>query len=69
MNDILDIRSISEMHQLLNIEKPAHPLISIVRHTKDMNLNFGNDVRLNNHLYFISLKENIQGKFKYGRAS
>ena len=69
MNDILDIKSISEMHQLLNIEKPAHPLISVVRHTKDMNLNFGNDVRLNNHLYFISLKENIQGKFKYGRAS
>ena len=38
MNDILQIKSISEMHQLLEIEKPAHLLISVVSHTKDMNL-------------------------------
>jgi len=69
MKDILHIKSISEMHQLLDIEKPAHPLISVVRHTKDMNLSFGKDVRINNHLYFISLKENIQGAFQYGRNS
>jgi len=69
MNDILHIKSISEMHQLLAIEKPAHPLISVVRHTKDMNLSFGENLRVNNHLYFISLKENIQGAFQYGRKS
>jgi AraC-like DNA-binding protein len=57
------------MHRLLDIEKPAHPLISVVRHTKDMNLSFGENLRINNHLYFISLKENIQGAFKYGRKS
>lgn len=65
----MQIRSISEMHQLLAIEKPAHPLISVVRHTKEMNLSFGKDLRINNHLYFISLKENIQGAFQYGRNS
>ena len=59
MNDILQIKSISEMHQLLEIEKPAHPLISVVRHTKGMNLSFGGNLSVNNHLYFISLKENI----------
>ena len=69
MKDILHIKSISEMHQLLGVEKPAHPLISVVRHTKDMNLSFGKDLRINNHLYFISLKENIQGAFQYGRKS
>jgi AraC-like DNA-binding protein len=57
------------MHQLLNIEKPAHPLISLVRHTKDMDLRFANGIRVNSHLYFISLKENIQGAFKYGRQT
>jgi len=40
-----------------------------VRHTKEMNLSFGKDLRINNHLYFISLKENIQGAFQYGRNS
>jgi hypothetical protein len=69
MNDILQIKSISEMHQLLEIEKPAHPLISVVSHTKDMNLSFGKNLRVNNHLYFISLKENMQGAFQYGRKS
>ena len=49
MNDILQIKSISEMHQLLDIEKPAHPLISVVRHTKGMNLSFGKNLRVNNH--------------------
>jgi AraC-like DNA-binding protein len=34
-----------------------------------MNLNFGRDIRVNNHLYFISLKEHIQGVFQYGRKS
>ena len=69
MNDILDIRSISEIHQLLGLEKPTHPLISVVRHTKDMDLSFANGIRVNSHLYFISLKENIQGAFKYGRQT
>ena len=69
MKDILNIKSISEMHQLLAIEKPTHPLISVVRHTKDMNLSFGENLRVNNHLFFISLKENIQGAFQYGRKS
>ena len=69
MKNFLDIKSIDQAHQLLAIEKPVHPLISIVRHTKDMNLSFGNNIRINNHLYFISLKENIKGAFKYGRES
>jgi len=37
MKDILQIKSISEIHQLLEVEKPTHPLISVVRHTKGIN--------------------------------
>ena len=40
---MLHIKSISEVYQLLDIDKPAHPLISIVRYTKGMNLSFGKD--------------------------
>jgi AraC-type DNA-binding domain-containing proteins len=63
---IYKIHSISEMHNLLEIGKPNHPLISVVRHTPDMRLDF-EDVRFAMDLYFISLKEKIAGTFVYGR--
>jgi len=66
MSQIIHIKSVPHLHQLLQINAPSHPLISIVRHTKDMNLEFG-DVTFNSDLYFISLKENIKGHLKYGR--
>lgn len=66
MSNIIHIKSIAQLHDLLAIEKPLHPLISVVRHSHSMNLNFG-DTRFNSDLYFISLKENIQGSFNYGR--
>lgn len=66
MTEFIHIQSISQLHQLLEIDKPLHPLISVVRHSKDMKINFGK-ARFNNDLYFISLKENIKGSFKYGR--
>lgn len=50
----------------MEIKKPVHPLISVVRHSKDMRISFGN-ARFKSDLYFISLKENIKGSFKYGR--
>lgn len=63
---IYKIHSISQLHDLLQIDKPAHPLISVVRHTPDMRLDF-DDVRFSMDLYFISLKEMIAGTFAYGR--
>ncbi|MCC5945330.1 MAG: AraC family transcriptional regulator, partial [Bernardetiaceae bacterium] len=66
MSDIIHIKSISQLHSLLALERPVHPLISVIRHSSTMNLNFG-DTRFNSDLYFISLKENIKGVFKYGR--
>lgn len=66
MRDIIHIKSIAQLHDLLAIEKPLHPLISVVRHSNTMNLNF-RDTRFNSDLYFISLKENTKGSFNYGR--
>lgn len=66
MTEFIHIQSISQLHQLMEIDKPVHPLISVVRHSKDMKVSFGN-ARFNSDLYFISLKENIKGSFKYGR--
>lgn len=66
MTELIHIQSIAQLHQIMEIEKPVHPLISVVRHRKDMKISFGN-TRFKSDLYFISLKENIKGSFKYGR--
>ncbi len=69
MKQILEIKSIDQLHRLMQIEPPCHPLVSVVRHGEQMNLNFAKNMRVYNHLYFISLKEYIQGAFQYGRKS
>jgi AraC-like DNA-binding protein len=69
MKQILEIKSIDQLHRLMQLKPPLHPLVSVVRHSAEMNVNFAKNIRVNNHLYFISLKENIQGAFQYGRKS
>lgn len=59
------IRSISEFHQLRNLPKPAHPLISVVN-VSDMQ-HLGEPVHLILDYYSISLKRGLTGKFKYGQ--
>jgi AraC-like DNA-binding protein len=66
MGEIYHIKSITEAHQLLSFESPKHPLISVFRHTKQMNTDF-NDMKLSSNLFYIALKDKISGGFKYGR--
>lgn len=62
-----NIKSISEYHSLLGIEKPKHPLLSIISHESIKNLK---DERLKNktyNFYTISRKVNYNGTMKYGQ--
>lgn len=68
MNNIIHIKSVTQAHELMGIEKPKHPLISVFRHTPETNKDFS-DIRLAFDLYFIALKDGIKGKFKYGRST
>ena len=65
----VSVKSINELHDLLSIESPKHPLVSIVR-TKDLT-HFNIDyLELSTQLYQISLKDNCNYKIvKYGRNS
>jgi len=70
MNEFFRIESISQIHQLLGLEKPRHPLITIIQASdlKGVPLpEFGGKVR--NELYLVSLKNGTECKFIYGRAS
>jgi len=60
--------SLSEMHRLLGMPEPVHPLISLVEIKN-------NEVDLNklphsfsSNFYKISLKTNLRGKLKYGQS-
>ena len=66
MNKIIQIKTISEIHRFLNIEKPLHPLISVCKHIPEMNLEVTN-VKVSFDFYIISLKSDIKGGVNYGR--
>lgn len=68
MSEIYTIKSISEAHQLLGVDKPTHPLISVCKHTSNMNLKV-KDIKISFDMYIISLKSNIKGSINYGRNS
>lgn len=61
------IQSISEYHTLLGIEKPQHPLFSLIKHEDIRNFT---DEKLKNKtydFYAISRKMNYTGAMKYGQ--
>jgi len=61
------INSISELHRLLQIPKPAHPLVSVID-LSEVKCHFGKDLqRFVYNFYSICIKKNFQGKLKYGQ--
>jgi len=68
MSEIHTIKSISDAHKLLGVDKPTHPLISVCKHTSNMNLNV-KDIKVSFDMYIISLKSNLKGSINYGRNS
>ncbi|WP_422080197.1 helix-turn-helix domain-containing protein [Ulvibacterium sp.] len=69
MNNIITISSITQAHQLLGLQPPKHPLVSLIN-IKDFPLDadFG-DVRFMLELYMVSLKDGVSGSMGYGRNS
>jgi AraC family transcriptional regulator, transcriptional activator of pobA len=61
------LNSISQLHSLLKLKKPTHPLVSIIR-VEDVdveNLKITEPLVLN--FYVINVKTNCKGKVKYGQ--
>ncbi|MDN3693244.1 helix-turn-helix transcriptional regulator [Chryseobacterium tructae] len=67
-NNLHRFKSLSELHRILGLPKPLHPLISLIRN--DSNAippeNLPSPFILN--FYKIAYKPNISGKFKYGQS-
>src|SRR5580698_5342999 len=67
MANPLSIKTISEYHQVMQLPKPEHPLISVI-HLDSINPRTG-DAPLNLvfDFYSISLKRDFNAKIKYGQ--
>lgn len=67
-NSTLKINSISELHRMLGLPKPLHPLISLVDNTKMV----VNREQLNSsflfNFYKISYKKTLKGTIRYGQG-
>lgn len=61
------IRSISEYHRLMQLGKPEHPLISVVRFEDVRHPDTNNALTMVLNHYSIALKRNFGGKMKYGQ--
>lgn len=68
-NKILNIKinSVSELHRLIGLPKPLHPLISLIKMDDIEHSNNKEKVNFNLNFYGISLKKNLKGKLKYGQ--
>lgn len=67
-NSPLKISSISELHQILNVPKPLHPLISLVDNTKMSVDKYYLDRSFTLSFYKISYKFSENGKMGYGQG-
>lgn len=69
MKNIIDISTISEVHQALGLPAPSHPLVSIIKIDKAVtNYDYGDHTYIYG-FYQVAFKEGIKGDITYGRNS
>ena len=62
------INSVSELHRLMGLAKPNHPLITLLNHTDENTAaDFGGH-KLVLNFYNITIKHSFQGQMKYGKG-
>ncbi|MCB0642270.1 MAG: helix-turn-helix domain-containing protein, partial [Phaeodactylibacter sp.] len=69
MSTLIDIKSITQAHQLLGLDPPKHPLISVY---EDCMIRFDRRFeggRFTAELYLILFKDSVSGSLGYGRNS
>ena len=61
------INTITEYHQLINLKKPEHPLVSVISFEDIKRMSGDHPTSLTHNFYSIALKRNFNGKMKYGQ--
>ncbi len=68
MEEIIPIKTISDVYQHLEAEMPPHPLITVIRKWPKAKLDLST-ARFSTELYYVGMKREIKGSFQYGRSS
>ncbi|MEC8429563.1 MAG: helix-turn-helix transcriptional regulator [Pseudomonadota bacterium] len=67
MSNIVQVDSISLIHDMLGLEKPRHPLVSVITiDDRVTNYDYG-DTTFAFGFYQVALKDGIRGQIQYGR--
>ncbi|UGU15458.1 helix-turn-helix transcriptional regulator [Sinomicrobium kalidii] len=66
-NRIKRIKTINELHKIRALEKPKHPLVSLVDYGQIQHYPENNDVNWIQDFYSIAMKRNVTGKYRYGQ--
>ncbi|AEI50262.1 helix-turn-helix domain-containing protein [Runella slithyformis] len=61
------INSVSELHRLMGLPKPLHPLISLINMDEVQSAGKTEELHFILNFYGVSLKKNLSGKLKYGQ--
>lgn len=69
MKEILEIDSISDMHNVFGLSKPKHPLVSIIRFKDTQIKSEYHHIRCVFGMYCITQKNETDGSMQYGRNS
>ncbi|WP_417558863.1 helix-turn-helix domain-containing protein [Mesoflavibacter zeaxanthinifaciens] len=66
-NQIRKIQTISEYHKIRCLDKPRHPLISLIDYSLIRDLPEDNNVNWLHNFYSIAMKKNMDTKLNYGQ--
>jgi AraC-like DNA-binding protein len=69
MEEIIKIETISQVHDYLQLPKPSHPLVSVIRPQKHLINVPINKAKFVFNLFQITLKSTFVGTLQYGRNS
>lgn len=68
MNDkLIEIKSISQVHRLLDINKPNHPLVTVLRNSDRLAEFSSSENKFIIDLFIVNLKSGMEGTCTYGR--
>ncbi|MBI1307041.1 MAG: helix-turn-helix domain-containing protein [Bacteroidetes bacterium] len=69
MKEIIEVKTISEAHDLLSIRKPRHPLVSVIDAKDLAAVTAVNGLTFRIDLYQIWMKDGVECEIGYGRNS
>ena len=67
MDELIKVETISQVHEMIGLDKPKHPLVSVIRTTEQLHYQDVPNASMVLGFYMISFKAGNCGELRYGR--